>query len=107
MFWTRFMSLCTERNEAPNVVAAKCGVKSTGTVTGWKKGAMPRESILNRLADYFGVSVEYLTGTESIKKESTSISESELQDSDIDLLEAFKRAEPDIQELIRRTLKLK
>lgn len=65
MFWTRFINLCAKIGEAPNTVAAKCGVKSTGTVSGWKNGAMPRYSILLKLSEYFGVSYEYLIGAEN------------------------------------------
>ena len=54
MFWNNYVALCNERNEAPNVVAKKCGVKSTGTVTGWKNGSIPRQGLLTKLADYFG-----------------------------------------------------
>lgn len=78
MFWNNFISFCNEKGEAPNTVAANVGVKSSGTVTGWKNGAIPRYSILKKLADYFGVSVSDLTGETDIKKEPAPISESEL-----------------------------
>lgn len=64
MFWENFARLCVERGEFPNVVATKCGVTSTGTVTGWKKGATPRDKFLNRFAEYFGVTVEDLLSDE-------------------------------------------
>ena len=79
---------------------------SNGYIGQLRKGVLPYERAV-AIAEYFGVTPEYLLTGEETKKESTSISESELQYSDIDLLEAFKRADPDIQELIRRTLKLK
>lgn len=62
MFWSRYVALCDKIGKAPNVVAAEVGVKSSGTVTGWKNGAKPRDGILQKLSAYFGVSVEYLTG---------------------------------------------
>jgi len=64
MFWERYVDLCNQNGEAPNVVAAKCGVKSTGTVTGWSNGAKPRAGVLKRISDYFGVSISYLLGEE-------------------------------------------
>lgn len=36
------------------------------SVTGWKKGAKPRADKIKAMADYFGVSVEYLTGDSSV-----------------------------------------
>lgn len=62
MFWEIFVRLCQERGEAPNAVAHKVGVKSTGTVSAWKKGALPRDGVLAAMADYFGVSTDFLTG---------------------------------------------
>ena len=62
MFWSRYVALCEKKGKAPNVVAAEVGVKSSGTVTGWKNGAKPRDTVLQRLSTYFGVTVEDLTG---------------------------------------------
>lgn len=77
MFWENYISLCNKIGKAPNVVAAECGVKSTGTVTGWKNGAMPRDNILLALAKYFDVSVEWLKG-ETNEKKPTFVSEDRL-----------------------------
>ncbi len=62
MFWNRFVDLCNEAGKSPNAVAAACGVKSSGTVTGWSRGATPRKPVLHKMAEYFHVSVDYLTG---------------------------------------------
>lgn len=72
MFWSRYVALCDKIGKAPNVVAAEVGVKSSGTVTGWKNGAKPRDTVLQRLSVYFGVSVEELTGEKKRKPASTS-----------------------------------
>ena len=71
MFWSRYVALCDKIGKAPNVVAAEVGVKSSGTVTGWKNGAKPRDTVLQRLSVYFGVSVEELTGEKKRKPVST------------------------------------
>ena len=62
MFWETYVGLCNKVGKSPNAVAAACGVKSSGTVTGWSNGATPRRPVLKRIADYFGVTVEYLSG---------------------------------------------
>lgn len=61
MFWDNFVSLCTENEKSPNGVAAELNV-SSGSVTAWKKGAIPRIGTLHKIADYFGVSVAHLLG---------------------------------------------
>lgn len=71
MFWNNFEALCAEKGVSYNAAAADVGVRSSGTVTGWKNGAKPRGPVLKRLADYFGVTVEELTG-ESEQKEKPS-----------------------------------
>ena len=71
MFWSRYVALCDKIGKAPNVVAAEVGVKSSGSVTGWKNGAKPRDTVLQRLSVYFGVSVEELTGEKKRKPVST------------------------------------
>lgn len=69
MFWEEFIKLCTENNTSPNAVAKKIGI-SSASVTYWKNGSMPRDTALKKIADYFGVSVEYLLGKDNnIKKD--------------------------------------
>ncbi len=73
MFWEKYCALCTSIRKAPNVVASEIGIKSSGSVTGWKNGAIPRLSILHKIADYFGVPVEYLTSEEDEKIPATQM----------------------------------
>lgn len=58
-FFERFSELCKERGETPNSVAKQIGA-SSGSVTAWKNGTEIRTSALTKLADYFGVSIDYL-----------------------------------------------
>ena len=61
MFWQNFLYQCNRVGKSPNAVAAEVGIKSSGSVTRWKNGSAPRDSVLIKLADYFGVPVEELT----------------------------------------------
>lgn len=61
MFWNNFLKLCREKGISPNGVCSDLGL-SNATATRWKSGAIPRESTLRKIADYFGVSVGYLLG---------------------------------------------
>ena len=74
MFYERFVKLCVQRNIAPSKAAVEAGLAS-GTVTGWKKGAPPRSSAVLKLANYFGVPVEYFDGDPiaGIKKEPAAV----------------------------------
>lgn len=62
MFWEIFVRLCMENGVKPNPVAKAVGVKSTGTVSAWKNGVVPHDTTLLALANYFGVTVDFLLG---------------------------------------------
>ena len=62
MFWERFCLLCSQSGKSPNRIAADADLFSTGMVTKYIKGATPNGEILSKVADYFGVSVDYLLG---------------------------------------------
>lgn len=61
MFWTRFVELCNEAGKSPNRVAADLGLSSS-VCTVWKKGAVPRDATIQKIADYFHVTTDYLLG---------------------------------------------
>ncbi len=72
MFLEIFNELCLKRGEAPNTVAKKLHIAS-GTVSEWKKGRVPQNSTLKKLADYFGVSVEYMLGKGQAQEEKINL----------------------------------
>ena len=59
MFWKNFFELCQSQNKSPNSVAADIGL-SSGSVSAWKSGRVPKFATLKKVADYFSVSVDYL-----------------------------------------------
>lgn len=61
MFWARFEDLCAKIGKAPNAVAKELKIPS-GSVTAWKKGSTPRNETLVKIAAYFDVSIDYLSG---------------------------------------------
>lgn len=58
-FWNRFYNLCKEKNIKPNPAAKEIGI-SSGALTKWKNGEVTGTNSLNKIADYFGCSVDYL-----------------------------------------------
>ncbi len=61
-FITIFTRLCNESGKSPTLVCAELGF-SNAIYTYWRKNrATPRTAALHRIADYFGVTAEYLTG---------------------------------------------
>jgi len=68
IFWERFYQLCKEKGTKPNPVCEELGF-SNATATHWKNGQLPGLASLEKIADYFNVSVDYLRGKSDIKKE--------------------------------------
>lgn len=60
-----FEKLLKERNVTPYRVSKETGI-STSTFTEWKKGSYtPKQDKLKKIADYFGVTVDYFLDGES------------------------------------------
>lgn len=68
MFYERYLSLCEKSGDKPYSLPLKLGAKSNSIVDQWKKGSLPRSEMLQKIADYFDVSVGYLMGYEDEKK---------------------------------------
>ena len=63
MFKKIFIDLCNNRKESPSAVCMKLGL-SNAAFSKWTDETVPRRATLQRFADYFGVSVNYLLGNE-------------------------------------------
>jgi transcriptional regulator with XRE-family HTH domain len=81
IFYSSYISLCAKHNKSASKVAEEIGL-SRASANGWRNGAMPSEVNLQKIADYFGVSVEYLKGeTENPSVENKGV-ESKLPQSE-------------------------
>lgn len=61
MYYENFEKLCILNNVKPNKVSQDTGI-STATLSSWKKGKYtPKNEKLQIIADYFNVSLDYIT----------------------------------------------
>lgn len=90
MFWSKFYELCREKNMSPNGVAKEIGV-SSGSITSWKQGKVPHHSTLIKIADYFGVSVDYLLGKTDEKEKAPAV---DADDRELNEYLEFLRTDP-------------
>lgn len=95
MFWDNFLLLCDRAGKSPNAVAAEIGFKSSGTVTGWKDGTIPYERNLKKIADYFGVTVDYLLNAE--KESPISVAADGVDKLDKEALDIMHQLPPEKQ----------
>lgn len=81
MVYSRFLELCAEKKQAPSTVATTLGF-SKNAFSRWKDTAEEnggfaslRADTLMKLADYFGVSTDYLCGKSDRRDQSSIASE--------------------------------
>lgn len=60
MFYYNYVKLCNQKGISPSAAAEQMGFKRS-MVTRWNQGTQPRMSTLQRIADYFRVSIDELT----------------------------------------------
>lgn len=82
MFYDVFTDLCERKGVSPNKALIDCGISRTSTAK-WREGAIPRGVTLQKLADYFGVTTDYLLTGEETKKAPTQEGERTVSDDDI------------------------
>lgn len=64
MFYDLFCELCKKKGVSPTKATVEIGLSRT-IGTKWKTtGATPQGETLSKIADYFGVSVDYLLGND-------------------------------------------
>ena len=102
MFWYNFVNQCEKIEKSPTVVVEDLGFKRSA-VTSWKNGALPQVKNRNKIADYFGITVEELMGT---KKEPAGDGELDEQMKNIvSLLSAATKEERDAVETLLESKK--
>lgn len=101
MFYEKLVSICAERGTNPTALCDALGLAQSAA-TRWKQGSVPRDTTLRKIADYFGVSTDYLLGKEqdflqsfAKEKDPPKISESEEQ-----LLALFREVPEADQEMV-------
>lgn len=82
VFYDLFCELCKLKGVSVTKATVEIGLSRT-IGTKWKRtGATPNGETLNKIADYFGVSVDYLLGQET-EKAPTQEGERQISDDDI------------------------
>ena len=97
MFYDNYERLCKSLGKTPSGIAKELNI-SAGTVSAWRKGSTPTGQMLQKIANYFDVSTDYLmTGQEpKVKAIATADDDIEI----FDAINALKRE--DIRRLVLR-----
>ncbi len=94
MVYDKFCDLCSQKGVSPSKAAMDAGF-SKSLISKWKskQEIVPSSEVLQKIADYFGVSVDYLLGKE---KQPT---DGELSDEEKAMLDLFRQAGDDARRL--------
>lgn len=112
MFYERYLSLCKKKRLSPSAAATQAGF-NRGTVSVWKKkfesgfDVRPEKDVIEKICSFFGCSEMWLLGIEAKKDTPTPDNGSERVYKDVELTEAFMRADEATKAAIRLLLKLK
>ncbi len=81
-----FEKLCEENGVTPYRVCKETGI-TTATISNWKAGRyVPKQDKMKKIADFFGVSVDYLmTGEEESEKKESELTARDKRDIAKDL----------------------
>jgi transcriptional regulator with XRE-family HTH domain len=69
-FYENYLKLCEKAGKTPSAAALEMGL-SKPTVNRWKKGGGATDATALKVASYFGVTVDELTGEEQKEKPNT------------------------------------
>lgn len=104
MFWDNFIKLCNQINKSPTSVISDLGI-SRGSVTHWKSGKVPHHDTLLKIANHFGVTVDYLLGKTDVPNspETATTPTDTLSPHETEVIKAY-RAQPDMQPAVDKIL---
>lgn len=103
MFYERFARLCEQKKMSCSAVIVENGF-SSGNLKNWKNGRIPKPEILQKLASYFNVSVDYLLGEEDKNKKTTE--NDGLSEEEKALLDLFNRVPADSRKMVLEMIRV-
>ena len=105
MFFDRFEDLCKQKGVSKQRACIDCGLSRTAW-NKWKAGAIPNGDAVQSLADYFGVTTDYLLTGEETKKAPTQEGERKVSDDDIKFaLRGTREIDDDVLDRVRQFAK--
>ena len=99
MFKKIFIDLCNQNHISPSKVCRSVGI-APATFSCWTEESVPRRTTLQRIADYFGVTPEYLLGETEKKTTSTVQSEIVADAGEAELLRLYRKIPPEKRTLV-------
>lgn len=104
-FYEKYLMLCDKNKKTPSGAALEMGLSKT-TVNRWKNGGGITDATILKVASYFGIPKEELTGEEQKEKPGTpeTVSLSGLSPEDAELVQKILNASEAKKNAIRELL---
>lgn len=74
VFYDTFLNLCAQKGVTPSAVMRAIGLNKS-SATYWKKGSIPSSETLQKLADYFSVSMDFLLGIKPLAPKEIAVTD--------------------------------
>jgi len=106
VFMERLQQLMNEQNLNDTELREMLGL-SKNSLTNWRKGMKPQASTVHRLADFFGVSYDWLLGIDGYKRQIRAIIEPKQTPPDAliqELMEMYKQCSAQSQIYINKVI---
>ncbi|ERI78675.1 toxin-antitoxin system, antitoxin component, Xre family [Clostridium sp. ATCC BAA-442] len=106
VFYDVYCALCEKNGLTPSGAASKIGF-NRASVTVWKNtGKAPKQELLLKIADFFGVTTDYLLTGDENKKAPTQEGERKVSDDDIKFaLWGTREIDDDVLDRVRQFAK--
>ena len=98
VFYKHYLALCAEKKVSPSGAAKAIGL-SNAAASGWKKGKVPSDVTLEKLANYFGVPVSRFFDEQ--KETAPTVTD----ERDLEMLSLLSRLTPEQKEMLLLQIK--
>lgn len=103
MFYLNFVRLCNKIGKSPSAVAEEMGFQRS-VVTRWSNGSAPRKATIEKIATFFNVPSEELTGETEQKEKPTPGEGSGLDAHGQTILDKYNMLDPATQAMFESML---
>ena len=98
VFYKHYLALCAAKKVSPSGAAKAIGV-SNAAASGWKKGKVPSDVTLEKLANYFGVPVSRFFDEQ--KETAPTVTD----ERDLEMLSLLSRLTPEQKDMLLLQIK--
>jgi len=96
MFYNILLTLCKERGITISALARDLNI-AKGSPSNWQRGASPNSDVVVKIAQYFGVSCDYLLGLDDVPSRSEQFS---LTAQEREMVESLRSVSPTIRQAV-------